>query len=252
MQFHSVEKMWKTAVLLGMTGLFSATGSGYCAGREAEDLQTIKVEEKTIPQADSSRFLTEEEDRSVFDNGSTDVVRIDADGTVYVETEELKTSLYPPFGWFCFTQDLAAQLEDYVEIYKDPVSSVQQMISQDFHYSLVNADFSTCIDISMKPDALGSVVVNLADLSEGDLRIVEDMLSASAFPGYEISRETIAGNTFFQAVNPDGTLAVFETYVGGICIDTYVQPLDGSLSDYDMEDVRLILEGFSASGAGSS
>ena len=208
------------------------------------DLSDVKVEEKGKGGINEENLRRTDPEKGIFDNGSMDLVTIDSDGLFHVQTHGLSTSFYPGFGWFCFTQDLEAQLEDYLLIYNDPVGAIKDMIERDVHYSLVNSDFTTCIEIAIYEDALGGIVGTLSDLSPSDKAAVSLLLSTSAFPGFEVSEEVLGNETYYCVKAPDGHVVVFETYVKGVCVDVCVYSLSGTVTDTDLEEARMMLGDF--------
>lgn len=165
---------------------------------------------------------------------TTDIVTISPDGTYNVMTNGLNISVYPPFGWYVLTQDLAAQYDVYSllasnGIIADPVTSVNEMISNGFHYLMIDPYYGTTVVATVDIDGLSSFVTDSSALTAAEIETVKGLVaSANAFPTSVFSTGT-ENFVKYDTRNVDGTI-IYTAYRNGWCIDFYVIP-----ATYDVE-----------------
>lgn len=223
--------------------LLFAAGLSVTANAGSLELDSQEFEEKSFISDINDLIRDEMPERGVFDVGSSDIVTIADDESLFtVKNPIISMSITPPFGWICLTQDIGAQLDVYMAVYKDPVLGAEAMVENGVHFTLLNSDISAVAEVKFYDDTLGSIIANSADLTASDEESVISMLSGSVFPGYDIEAVTIGNYRFYRIKNPEKNQCIYETYVNGICIDTVMYSFnDEPLTEYDLADIEYML-----------
>lgn len=180
---------------------------------------------------------------------TTDVVTIGYDGTYNVMTNGLNISVYPPFGWYVLTQDLAAQYDMYAMLANsgllaDPASAANELITNGYHYLMVDPYYGTTIIVMVDIDGLSSFVTDSSALTSAEIETVKGIVaSANAFPTSVFSTGT-ENFVKYDTRDVDGTV-IYTAYRNGWCIDFYVIPatydIDAELTnaEYMLCDVAI-------------
>lgn len=163
--------------------------------------------------------LTEQINPEVVRSGfpKTDhVVSIAEDGTITLTINEMTISVAAPFGFKAFTQDLLAQLEDYVNTFKDPRAVVEALIQREI--SLLVMDLNTWeeIQVYIYQDALSSVLQN-SDV-EGIFEAFSKQYLTNIPDNFKRSAQTVNNRQYIRSVETleGGELALsYLTIYGG-------------------------------------
>ena len=223
----------------------------FTANAEGLNLEGIEAQPKEFDVVGADEIIFENKDKGIFETGSTDIVEIDDSGVFNVKTEKLDTTLYPPFGWVCLTQDVGSQFAEYATLIKDPMSMAQEMVESGTHYTLISPDFHLMTEFRIvEDDYIGAIIDNSSYLTGEDEQTICSYLETNCFSGEKIAAKTIGPHRYYSiVVEEEGAayMTIYETYVNKCCIDVVTYAVDeNGITDEDLEEIEYMLEGFLA------
>ena len=239
-----LRKLFAASAALALT-----LSMGLNAFAEGIDVSGVDAAQKgTGGMVSSDDLKSDEAEKGIFDLGSTDVVTY-SDGVYTISTSEITVNVYPPFGWYCLTQDLSQQLDLYTAIFKDPTGVVQHMIEGNTHALMLDSSWNYNCELRIYQDSISALVGDSSSLSSVDESIILNHIKENCFSDCtDATADTYGSSRFYKFVFAGGTSVLYETYVNSVCIDFFIYADDNSVIGSDIcSDVEYMLGDFSAS-----
>lgn len=175
---------------------------------------------------------------------TSDVVSFFNDGSISVITDGVNITTLPPFGWYVLTQDLASQYDTFSMLYNsgvltEPASAVSEMISNGFHFLMLDPYYGSTILVTVGTDGLSSFVTDSSALTPAEITMVEGIVAdANYFPTSIISTG-MENFVRYDMRDVDGTI-IYSCYHNGLCIDFNVLPGSADI-DAELANIEYML-----------
>lgn len=172
---------------------------------------------------------------------SEEVVDIQQD--IFTITSKGVTSkLQVPFGWYGFSQDVARQLDAYMNIFNNPRGAMDYVFALDLSLLLIDSQTNNQMMFFTRANQLSGFFVSME--SPETHEAVFAYFSKNA-PNSMAEKLEIAGRPFVKTEEIDSsgtpTLVIF-TYHNGVMLGFQLLPEDGAINEGDLQLLSSFVE----------
>lgn len=153
-----------------------------------------------------------------------DTVTIDEEKGVFsvITASGTELSVTVPFGVYCITQDVAQQLDVYLNLYADVGAALKTYLDQGIHMDLYDFYAGKSVYICELENPFAAVTGDLNKLSLTNRKQAGDYLSEHRFGNYSAQLKRVGKNAYIAFdLAQDCGFVVYDTIVGGKLIEIY-------------------------------
>lgn len=231
--------MKKSIVFLLVTVLmlYAAGGSALSATLSPEELGIGK--NAALPDELRENFL---DVRAGTAMPVTEDIVVIKDGVFTITSSGVTATIEMPFGWMGFTQDLKAQLNDYLNTFKEPRKVVEYLISEGISLIAFDTASEAQIVVFFEIDAASNLFMDLQDPSMFELAV--GMYQSNASEGNEVSGVVMSDRNYVRSLNvwQDGSSLAYITILNGVKAGFELYPQDKKVTDGETEALEALVE----------
>lgn len=170
-----------------------------------------------------------------------DVVTVDADGAVTVQTDEVTMTVLPPFGFIAVGQDILAQLDVYAN-FNNPVVISSQLQMMGVHMYILDLATDMQAMVSTSHDVTSMIIEDIDEVEKGMLATIVGAVQ-NMEPSLELSVRECGENTFIRFdYRPSGDQSIIYTTIkGNTNIDFLLLPGGDEITDEEIETMEYLL-----------
>lgn len=172
---------------------------------------------------------------------SEDVVLIDLD-VFTITSKGVTAKLLTPFGWYGFSQDIAQQLDTYMNVFKDPRAAMNYVFNMDLSLLLIDSQTNLQIMFYTRVNQLSQFFITMGD--EAAHQAVFDYFTQNA-PGAKVEKLTVNGLPFVKTeeIGQGGVPnLVYFTYHDGVMLGFQLVPEGDTILPEHTELLQAFIE----------